>query len=76
MPARRVNPNLVKKNFSYTASGLAECFRVHKSTVRNWQRGGLDAIADGRPLLFHGETVRTFLKERRASRKSTCPDAL
>lgn len=74
MPARRVNPNLVKKNFSYTASELAERLGVHKNTVRNWQRDGLEALDDCRPQLFQGETVRAFLKERRASRKSACPD--
>lgn len=72
MPVRRVNPNRVKMHFSYTASELAECLRVHKNTVRNWQRQGLNPIDDCRPFLFQGETVRTFLKERRASRKRPC----
>lgn len=74
MPSRRVNPNLVKKHFSYTASELAERLGVHKNTVRNWQREGLAAIDDNRPLLFQGDTVRAFLKERRVSRKSVCPN--
>ena len=74
MPARRINPNLVKMHFSYTATELAERLRVHKNTVRNWQREGLEPIDDTRPLLFQGGTVRAFLKQRRASRKRTCPD--
>lgn len=72
MSARRINPNRVKMHFSYTASELADCLGVHKNTVRNWQRQGLAAIDDCRPFLFQGETVRTFLKARRASRKRPC----
>ena len=75
MAARRVNPNKVKTHYSYTASEHADCLGVHKNTVRNWQRQGLEPIDDCRPYLFQGATVRSFLKSRRASRKQTCPDA-
>ena len=54
MLGRRVNPNLVKRNRSYTASELAARLGVHKNTVRHWQRDGLAAIDGGRPTLFHG----------------------
>ena len=74
MPARRVNPNKVKTHYSYNASELAACLGVHKNTVRNWQREGLEPIDDCRPYLFQGATVRSFLKSRRASRKRSCPD--
>jgi len=72
MPARRVNPNRVKTHYSYTASELAACLAVHKNTVRNWQRDGLEPVDKGCPVLFHGATVREFLKARRASRKQPC----
>ncbi len=74
MPVRRLNPNKVKIYFSYTASELAQCLGVHKNTVRNWQREGLEPVDDSRPYLFQGATVRSFLKSRRARRKRTCPD--
>ena len=72
MPARRFNPNRVKSHYSYTAGELAACLGVHKNTVRNWQRKGLEAIDAQRPLLFQGETVRAFLKSQRTSRKRPC----
>nr|WP_157034127.1 DNA-binding protein [Sphingomonas sp. Y57] len=51
---------------------LAACCDVHKNTVRHWQRQGLQPIDKGRPLLFHGGTVRAFLIERNAGRKRPC----
>ena len=73
MPARRVNPNRVKSHFSYTAGELADCLGVHKNTVRNWKRNGLEALDAQRPVLFQGATVRAFLKSQRISRKRPCP---
>ena len=69
MPARRANPNRVKVHYSYTVGELAACLEVHKNTVRNWQRKGLEALDGQRPVLFHGATVRAFLKSQRTSRK-------
>lgn len=72
MPTRRVNPCAVKMHRSYTASELAERLGVHKNTVRHWQAAGLAAVGSSRPLLFHGEVVRDFLRRRNASRKRPC----
>ena len=75
MPARRVRPKptAVKVNYSYSASELAACCGVHKNTVRNWQRDGLEPNDKARPVLFQGATVRAFLSRRKASRKRPCP---
>ena len=75
MPARRVRPKptAVKLHYSYSASELARCCDVHKNTVRNWQRKGLEPIDEARPVLFQGATVRAFLSRRKASRKRPCP---
>lgn len=73
MAARRVNPNLVKLNHSYSAEELARRLDVHKNTVRHWRSKGLEAIDKSRPLLFHGPVVRAFLAKRNASRKLPCP---
>ena len=45
---------------------------MHKNTIRQWQRGGLKPIDASRPVLFHGGTVRAFLKERDVGRKRPC----
>ena len=77
MPARRANqkradPRRVKRHRSYTVPELATCLEVHKNTVREWQRGGLQPLDTSRPMLFQGATVRTFLAKRNASRKRPC----
>lgn len=73
MAARRVNPNRVKLHRSYSVPELADCCDVHKNTVRNWQRDGLQAIDKSRPVLFLGYAVRAFLTRCNASRKRPCP---
>jgi hypothetical protein len=35
MSAKRINPNLIKVHYSYTATELAERVGVHKNTIRN-----------------------------------------
>jgi len=72
MPARRINPNRVKLHRSYSVEELARCLEAHKNTVRHWQAKGLKPIDKGRPILFQGATVRTFLANRNASRKHPC----
>jgi DNA-binding XRE family transcriptional regulator len=59
MPAKRINPNLIKVHFSYTATDLAKRLGVHKNTIRNWGREGLPALAC-RPTLYHGRAVRAW----------------
>jgi hypothetical protein len=75
MPAKRINPNLIKMHYSYSATELSKRLRVHKNTIRNWTREGLPAL-DCRPVLFHGGAVRTFLVARNASRRCPCPPTM
>lgn len=72
MAARRVNPSLIKVHRTYTVGELADRLGIHKNTVRNWQREGLEPIDASRPVLFQGGTVRTFLKARNTGRKQPC----
>ena len=72
MPAKRLNPNLIKTHFSYTATELAKRLGVHKNTVRNWTREGLPVLA-GKPALYHGGAVRAFIASRNAARRAPCP---
>lgn len=73
MAARRINPNAVKLHRAYSVGELATRLGVHKNTVRQWQRDGLQSIDGNRPTLFQGATVRAFLSKRNASRKRPCP---
>jgi hypothetical protein len=75
MPAKRINPNLIKVHYSYTATELAKRLGVHKNTIRNWGHQGLPALAC-RPTLYHGGAVRAFLAARNASRRRPCPPTM
>jgi excisionase family DNA binding protein len=72
MPSRRLNPQLVKLHRSYTVGELADRLGVHKNTVRQWRREGLEPLDGGRPVLFQGATVRAFLAARNAGRRRPC----
>jgi hypothetical protein len=75
MPTKRINPNLIKVHYSYSATELAKRLGVHKNTIRNWRREGLPALAC-RPVLFHGGAARAFLVARNANRKRPCPPTM
>lgn len=72
MAKRRVNPNAVKLHRTYDPQQLAACCGVHKNTVLNWRKAGLEPIDRSRPILFHGSVVREFLKKTNAGRKRPC----
>ena len=73
MTARRVSYARIKQLRSYDVAELAALCGMHRNTIRNWQRAGLEPLCKGKPLLFHGADVRAFLAKRRASRKRPCP---
>lgn len=73
MSSRRVNPQLVKIHWNYTARELADRLGVHKNTVRNWQRNGLVPLDRQRPIIFQGAVVRAFLILWNKRRKRPCP---
>ena len=76
MATRRANPQRVKLHRSYRVAELAACLSVHKNTIRQWQRDGLEPIDASRPVLLQGAIVRAFLAERNASRKCPCPPGM
>lgn len=71
MGRRRFDPQLVKKNLSYSIEELAAVLAVHRNTITHWMRSGLLPIDEGRPVLFRGEAVRRFLLRRREA-KARC----
>lgn len=70
--AHRPNPLRVKIHHSYSVEEIASLLGVHKNTVRNWIKDGLQAIDDRRPTLVHGLAIRTFLRARRQCAKRPC----
>ena len=72
MGYRHPNPRLAKIHRSYSVEDLARLFKVHKNTVRNWLKHGLQPIDAQRPILIRGQNVRRFLTERRLRGKQAC----
>ena len=69
---RRPNPRLAKIHRSYTVEEAARSFRVHKNTVRDWLRSGLQPIDGRRPILILGRHLASFLYRRREHKRQRC----
>lgn len=72
MAYRHPNPRLVKIHRNYSVEDVSRLFTLHKNTVRNWLREGLNPIDDQRPTLIQGRELRRFLSERRRRVKRAC----
>lgn len=66
------NPRLAKIHRSYSVEDSARLFKLHKNTVRNWFKQGLEPIDDQRPILIRGQELQRFLIERRSRTKQAC----
>lgn len=61
---------LLKKCRSYTTSELAGELGVHPRTIHAWRRAGLESIdPNSKPLLYIGETIKAFIKQRNKKAK-------
>jgi predicted DNA-binding protein (UPF0251 family) len=72
MAIRRLNQGRIKMHRSYSIEEASRTLGVHKNTVANWLKNGLDQIDAQRPILIQGRVLRAFLHERRKSQKSRC----
>lgn len=72
MPVKRINPKRIKIHRCYSTEEVAAALDVHKNSLRGWRKAGLEPIDMGRPMLFHGATLRAFLEKQKASRKRPC----
>jgi hypothetical protein len=72
MGYRYPNGRLAKIHRTYTVDDLSRLLKIHKNTVRNWLKQGLQAIDAQRPTLIRGTELRRFVTERRARSKQTC----
>jgi hypothetical protein len=72
MGSRRPNPRLAKIHRNYSVDDVSRLFNIHKNTVRNWLRQGLEPIDDQRPTLILGQELRRFLADRRSRSRQTC----
>ena len=65
MPAKRLDWRRVKINRSYTLDEVARLLDVHKQTVRNWIKAGLEVLSGQKPHLIRGIALKMFLDNRR-----------
>ncbi len=72
MPAKRINPRLVKLHRAYSVEEAARVLDVHKHTVRNWIKSGLPVVDQSRPVLILGRELRSFLETKRKAAKRPC----
>lgn len=72
MAQRRPNPRLAKIHRSYTVEEAARLFGVHRNTVREWIRRGLQTVDRQRPTLILGRELAAYLKARRDSNRRPC----
>ena len=72
MRSRHPNHRLAKIHRSYTVEEAATLFGVHRNTVRDWIRRGLQTNDERRPALILGRDLAAFLVARRLKNKRTC----
>ena len=73
MPARRINPRLIKLHRSYSVEEAARALGAHKNSVRGWIKDGLPTIDRSRPSLILGQDLRGYLEGKRKAAKRPCP---
>jgi hypothetical protein len=67
-----LNHRRVKKLRSYTIFEVSELMGIHKNTVHQWIRNGLETTDDKRPLLIRGCDLIGYLQTRRMRRRRPC----
>lgn len=72
MTKRLQNPRLAKVNRSYKVDEIAELYGVHKNTVLNWIKQGLQPLDNKRPLFIRGTTLNEFHAKCRVKNKRPC----
>jgi hypothetical protein len=71
MRKRHPNYRLVKIHRNYTVEEIAKLFDIHKNTVRQWIKEGLETINDKRPILILSPVLMAFLQAHRLKNKQT-----
>lgn len=70
--AKKLNHNLVKMHRSYTVADICELYGLHKNTVLQWLKNGLQTIDDHKPAMIQGLVLKSYLKKRSQVSKKKC----
>jgi hypothetical protein len=68
----RPNHRLVKIHRTYTVDEAATRLGVHRNTIRDWVKRGLQTCDGKRPMLILGRDLASFLVARRSKAKRPC----
>lgn len=66
------NPNFIKSTLSYSINDIAELYGLHKRTVQQWLKQGLQRIDNKKPYLIMGAELKRFIKYKRSKTKQKC----
>jgi hypothetical protein len=69
MPARRINPRLMKLHRPYSVEEAARALGAHKNSVRRWIKAGLPTVDNTRPVLILGSDFQQWWGKRRKGAK-------
>jgi hypothetical protein len=72
MSKRHPNHRIVKSHRSYSVEEVARLLAIHKNTVRQWIKLGLETVDNKRPVLILGRELAGFLRRRRVTSKRPC----
>jgi hypothetical protein len=72
MANRRHSVRRIRRLRTYNVREAAKATGATPSTVRQWHKNGLEAVAGLWPLVFRGVDLITFLKRRDGDRKRPC----
>ena len=72
MPARRINPRLIRIHRPYSVEEAARALGAHKNSVRGWIKDGLPVVDRSRPVLILGHELRAWLERKRKAAKRPC----
>jgi transposase-like protein len=69
---RTYNTRLIRRDYGYFISEIADLFDVHRNALRRWIKIGLRTVDDHRPVLVYGSDLIEFLDVRQTNRKQKC----
>ena len=69
---RSYNTRLIKRDYPYFVSEIADLFHLHPNAIRRWIKQELVTVDDRKPVLVHGGDLIDFLDMRQAQRKQKC----
>jgi hypothetical protein len=72
MANRKHSVRHLRRRRAYNVREAAKASGATPGTVRNWQKNGLEAVAEVYPTIFRGVDIIAFLARRRRAREQPC----